>query len=126
MRFHGPKHCGELNSLFYESRAAIGSLGNHRKGLRVSADLITKEYCARGIPFVISFDDVDFPDDFPYMLKVPADESSVDIGQILQFYDKIKDRDIVKEMRDYAEKNLSWEAKLKPVIDEINRLRDEK
>ena len=25
-------------------------------------------------------------------------------------------------MRDYAEKNLSWEAKLKPVIDEINRL----
>jgi len=122
VRFHGPKHCGELNSLFYESRAAIGSLGNHRKGLRVSADLITKEYCARGITFVISFDDVDFPDDFPYMPKIPADESPVDIEQILQFYERIKNRDIVKDMRDYAEKNLSWEAKLKPVIDEINRL----
>jgi len=75
---------------------------------------------------VISYDDVGFPNDFPYMLKVPADESAVDIGQILQFYDRIKDRDIIKEMRDYAEKNLSWEAKLKPVIDEINRLLDEK
>lgn len=71
---------------------------------------------------VISYDDVDFLDDFPYMLKVPADESPVDIEQILQFYERIKNRDIVKEMRDYAEKNLSWEAKLKPVIDEINRL----
>jgi len=88
--------------------------------------LKAREYCARGILFVISYDDVGFPNDFPYMLKVPADESAVDIGQILQFYDRIKDRDIIKEMRDYAEKNLSWEAKLKPVIDEINRLLDEK
>jgi len=120
--FHGPKHGEELDRLFDEAHVAIGSLGNHRKGLRVSADLKTREYCARGIPFVISYDDVDFPDDFPYMLKVPADESPVDIEQILQFYERIKDRHIVKEMRDYAEKNLSWEAKLKPVIDEINRL----
>jgi len=120
--FHGPKYGEELDRLFDEAHVAIGSLGNHRKGVRVSADLKTREYCARGIPFVISYDDVDFPNDFPYMLKVPADESPVDIEQILQFYERIKNRDIVKEMRDYAEKNLSWEAKLKPVIDEINRL----
>ncbi|WP_448377095.1 hypothetical protein [Fervidobacterium sp.] len=59
---------------------------------------------------MISCDDIDFLNDFPYMLKVAVDESQVDIRQILQFYDSIKDRDIVREMRDYAEKNLSWEA----------------
>ena len=124
--FHGPKHGEELDRLFDKAHVAIGSLGDHRKGLKISASIKTREYCTRGIPFVISCDDVDFPDDFPYMLKVPADESPIDIGQILQFYDGIKDRDVVKEMRDYAEKNLSWEAKLKPVINEINRLLDEK
>ena len=60
------------------------------------------------------------------MLKVPADESPVDIEQILRLYDRIKEKEFVKEMREYAEKNLSWEVKLKPVIDEINRLLDEK
>jgi hypothetical protein len=124
--FHGPRHGEELDRLFDKAHLAIGSLGNHRKGLRVSADLKTREYCARSIPFVISYDDVDFPDDFSYMLKVPADESPVDIEQILRFYDRIKEREFVKEMREYAEKNLSWEAKLKPVIDEINKLLDEK
>jgi glycosyltransferase involved in cell wall biosynthesis len=124
--FHGPKHGEELDSLFDEAHIAIGSLGSHRKGLCAAAPIKTREYCARGIPFVISYDDVDFPDDFPYMLKVPADESPVDIEQILQFYDRIKEKEFVKEMREYAEKNLSWEVKLKPVIDEINRLLDEK
>jgi len=124
--FHGPKHGEELDSLFDEAHIAIGSLGLHRSGLRAAAILKTREYCARGIPFVISYDDVDFPNDFPYMLEVPADESPIDIEQILQFYDRIKEKEFVKEMREYAEKNLSWEVKLKPVIDEINRLLDEK
>jgi hypothetical protein len=124
--FHGPKHGEELDSLFDEAHVAIGTLGFHRNGLRAAATLKTREYCARGIPFVISYDDVDFPDDFPYMLKVPADESPVDIEQILRLYDRIKEKEFVKEMREYAEKNLSWEVKLKPVIDEINRLLDEK
>jgi hypothetical protein len=124
--FHGPKHGEELDSLLDKAHAAIGSLGSHRKGLCAAAPIKTREYCARGIPFVISYDDVDFPDDFPYMLKVPADESPVDIEQILQFYDRIKEKEFVKEMREYAEKNLSWEVKLKPVIDEINRLLNEK
>ncbi len=124
--FHGPKRGEELDSLFDEAHIAIGNLGYHRISLRSAAALKVREYCARGMPFVISYNDLDFPDDFPYMLKVPADESPVDIEQILRFYDRIKERDFVKEMREYAEKNLSWEAKLKPVIDEINKLLDEK
>lgn len=124
--FHGPKHGEELDSLFDEAHIAIGSLGLHRISLESGAVLKVREYCARGMPFVISYNDLDFPDDFPYMLKVPADESPVDIEQILRFYDRIKEREFVKEMREYAEKNLSWEVKLKPVIDEINRLLDEK
>jgi len=124
--FHSRKHAEELDGLFEETHIAIGGLGYHRISLRSAAALKVREYCARGMPFVISYNDLDFPDDFPYMLKVPADESPVDIEQILRFYDRIKEREFVKEMREYAEKNLSWEAKLKPVIDEINKLLDEK
>lgn len=120
--FHGHKSGKELDNLFNLCQVGIGSLGIHRAGVYFAYPLKNREYCARGIPFIISFRDLDFPEKFPYIKILPADESVINIEEIINFYIDIESRfpNYINDMRNYAEKNLSWEIKLKPVIDVLN------
>mgnify|MGYP001444966675 FL=1 len=126
--FHGAKTGEELDKVFDESDIALGSLGNHRKGLNSDSALKNREYCARGIPFVIASSDQDFPESFPYILKIPSDDSPVDINEIVEWYEKLTHShlDYSSEMRKYAEEHLSWDEKMKPVIEKIKRIADKK
>lgn len=120
--FYGHKSGKELDHLFDLCHIGIGSLGFHRQDLYTGSPLKNREYCARGIPFIVSFKDADFPEKYPYIKIVPADESVINIGEIINFYIDIESRfpNYISNMRNYAEKNLSWEIKLKPVIDVLN------
>jgi len=112
--FHGFKSGTELDSLFDTCHIAVGSLGLHRIGLSESSTLKIREYCARGIPWIIACKDPDFPDDFPYILRVPPDESPIDIESVVHFAQKVcSDPDHPKKMRKYAEENLDWSIKMK-------------
>jgi glycosyltransferase involved in cell wall biosynthesis len=111
--FHGFKSGNKLDSLFNICHIAIGSLGLHRIGLNESSTLKAREYCARGIPYIIACGDPDFPDDFPYILRVPPDESPIDIESVVHFAQKVcADSDHPKKMRKYAEENLDWSIKM--------------
>ncbi|KAF2959893.1 glycosyltransferase [Thermotoga sp. 38H-to] len=121
--FHGLKYGEELNRIFDIAHVALGSLGNHRKRIFVESALKNREYCARGIPFVISSNDPDFPQSFKYVFRVPADESPVNIDAIVTFYENIKNENYSLKMRKYAEEKLSWEAKMKPLIEKILNMR---
>jgi len=122
--FHGFKIGDELDKLFNSSHIAIGSLGVHRKGLMQTAELKAREYCARGIPFVCSSYDPDFPEDFPFVFRVSPDETPLNIESIINFYKEISEKypDYPVRMRKYAEKNLTWDVKMKPIIDKIKEL----
>ncbi|MGB9819719.1 MAG: glycosyltransferase [Thermovenabulum sp.] len=121
--FHGVKTGSDLDDLFDGSHVAIGSLSMSRVGLSFGKTLKVREYCTRGIPFVIGYEDPDFPDSFKYILKIPDDNTPVDINRIIDFFENaIKNKDYQLEMRKFAEENLSWDVKFKPVIDEIKRL----
>ncbi len=126
--FHGTKVGKELDKIVDDSDIAFGSLGNHRKGLYSDSALKNREYCARGIPFVIAYDDWDFPKSFPYVFRIPADDSPVDIAKVINWYEVLSKEhpDYSLEMRKYAEENLSWDVKLKPVIEKIKELVFEK
>jgi len=125
--FHGTKAGEELDKIFDESDIALGSLGNHRKGLNSDSALKNREYCARGIPFVIASSDPDFPESFPYILKIPSDDSPVDINEIVEWYEELTNShpNYSTEMRKYAEEHLSWDAKMKPVIEKIKKIAEE-
>ncbi|MDN5337924.1 MAG: hypothetical protein PWQ20_994 [Thermotogaceae bacterium] len=123
--FHGPKHGEELDRMFDSSHIAVASLGMHRSNLKTGSTLKVREYCARGIPFIIGYEDVDFPKDFPFSLRVPSDESPIDIQSVIQFYEDLKKKfpDYPSLMRKYAEEKLSWEVKMKPLVEKIIEMR---
>lgn len=82
--FHGNKSGKELDDLFNQSDFAVGSLGRHRSGIGKLKTLKNVEYAMRGIPFMYSELNEDF-DEKPYILKVPADDTPIDIEGIFSF-----------------------------------------
>lgn len=74
-----------------------------------------REYAARGIPFIYSETDEDF-DPMPYIMKVPADESPIDIHRLIRFYMEL---DLSpRKIRDSI-KNLSWKEQMMKVINNL-------
>ena len=113
---YGKKHGQELDSLFEKCDFGIGSLGRHRVGIDKIKTLKNREYAARGIPFIYSETDSDF-DTRPYVLKAPADETSIDINNIVSFYHSISI--LPKDIRDSII-SLSWENQMKNVLNNIS------
>ena len=112
---HGKQHGEELDEIFDKCDFGIGSLGRHRVGIDDIKTLKNREYAARGIPFVYSETDTDF-DKQPYVLKMPADESDINIEDIISFYQNISVSP--KQIRDSIE-HLSWKNQMKRVIDAV-------
>jgi len=121
--FHGFTAGKALDTLFDQCHIAVGSLGIHRIGLKEASILKAREYCAKGIPFIYGIADPDFPADFPYILHLPADESPIDIEQVLAFAQEIcADPDHPYKMRRYAEEHLDWSVKMKKLKDFLETL----
>lgn len=112
---YGKKHGEELDNIFDKCDFGIGSLGRHRVGIDDIKTLKNREYAARGIPFTYSETDTDF-DNNPYVLKMPANESSINIEKIISFYQQLSISP--QQIRDSI-KHLSWENQMKKVLDAI-------
>jgi hypothetical protein len=114
--FHGTLFGKELDDVFNQCQFAIGSLARHRSGITVIKTLKNREYATRGIPFIYSEQDSDF-DHQPYVLKAPANESPINIQQIIDFMDcfTMKPEEIRKTVE-----HLSWKEQMKEVLLQIN------
>ena len=113
--FHGQLFGEALDDVFRQCQFAIGSLGRHRSGITVIKTLKNREYATRGIPFIYSEQDSDF-DRQPYVLKAPADESSVDIQSIVDFMRQFTMKP--REIRQSVE-HLTWKIQMRRVVDAI-------
>ncbi|EHQ36691.1 glycosyltransferase family 4 protein [Methanoplanus limicola] len=112
--FHSFLSGKDLDILFDKCHIAVGSLGIQRKGLKQTSELKAREYCARGMPFVIACDDPDFPKDFPYILHLPPNESLIDIKQVIAFTERIfVNPENSRKMCEYAIEHLDWSVKMK-------------
>lgn len=115
IHFHGSMYGEELDDMFNHCDFAIGSLGRHRSGIDKIKTLKNREYAARGIPFIYSETDEDF-DHMPYVMKVPADESPIDMVKLLEFYfnHSLKPNEIRNTIQ-----HLSWKEQMQKVIEQI-------
>ena len=117
VNFHGFKAGKDLEEIVESSDIAVSTLGMHRKGLFRDSSLKTREYCTMGIPFILSSPDSDFEENFEYQLKIPQDDSNLNIDDVVKFYNKMKGKNYNKFLYLYAMKNLDWKVKLKKVLD---------
>lgn len=115
--FHGIKSGEELDILFKESHIAVATLkGDCVKGETASV-LKTREYCARGIPFISSVPDNAIPNGSVFCKLVKSCDDPIDIREIIDYFQFVKQHpDIPAQMRKFAEENLTWEPQLKKVI----------
>lgn len=113
--FHDTLFGEQLDQVFNQCQFAIGSLARHRSGITIIKTLKNREYATRGIPFIYSEQDSDF-DHQPYIIKAPADESPIDVQQIIDFVDHFNMEP--KEIRKTVE-NLSWNIQMERVVEAV-------
>ncbi|MEA4915953.1 glycosyltransferase family 1 protein [Proteiniphilum sp.] len=112
---HGRLFGTALDEIFDHADIGIGSLARHRSNITYIKTLKNREYAARGIPFIYSEIDEDF-EEMPYIMKVPADESPINIEPLIEFYRENRWNPI--EIRESVA-HLSWKNQMQKILDTI-------
>jgi len=68
----------------------IGSLALYRKQMNEASPLKVREYLAFGLPVIIAYEDTDFPDGAPFILRLPNTKDNIEssVSQIKSFVEK--------------------------------------
>jgi len=117
LKFLGPMTGRALDGLFDQAHLAVGSLGLYRKGLSMASDLKSREYTARGIPFLAAGVDLDFQSDTPFRLSLPNSDQSLDLNEVVRWFDDLmRSGWSVRQTRAYAHQHLDFAVKVKQLI----------
>jgi glycosyltransferase involved in cell wall biosynthesis len=117
VKFTGNLTGSELDEVFFKSNLAVASLGSYRVNLKSSSPLKSREYTARGLPFLSADNDPDFQADVPFLYKVANDSSDLDFDSILSWYFNLLESGYdFKRIREYAEINLDFNNKVKQMF----------
>lgn len=107
----------EIDLLMNAVHIGIGALAVHRKGFTETTTIKTREYCARGIPFVAGHNDPDFTgkeESNSFVLQLPSNDTPIDIAEIIDWYKKLDFKtSSVLEMQNFAFLNLDYTVKMK-------------
>lgn len=117
--FHGKMSGKPLEEMFDLCDIGVNSLAMYKKGFSVTMELKSREYMARGLPFICAVDDPALSNEKTnYWFRVPNDDSIPDMNKIIEFALKMKnDATHVLSLRNIAESKLTWEKQYKKVID---------
>jgi glycosyltransferase involved in cell wall biosynthesis len=111
------KNTNDLNYYFSESHLAVGSLGLHRKNLKIASELKAREYVAFGIPFIATGIDLDFQKSNNFRYEISLDENYTCIANLIEEIHKGKlilpNRFIIRE---YAVENLDMDIKVNNIL----------
>jgi hypothetical protein len=117
IRFPGNLTGLELDIEFNNSNIAISSLGSYRVNLFSSSPLKSREYTARGFPFISADNDADFPNFLPFVYNVSNDSSPLDFVLIIDWYRNLIQTDFdTYQIRKFAECNLDFKIKIKDMF----------
>jgi glycosyltransferase involved in cell wall biosynthesis len=120
VEFHGTQTGENLNLLFDSSDIAVSSLGMHRIGLVQGSTLKTKEYCARGIPFIYSYKEKEISEDLPFAMLLPSDDSYVDINSVINFVNMVREDKLIGEkMRKFAYEHYDWKKQMEIIFSHL-------
>ncbi len=117
---HGALYEENLTNIINRSNIGVGTLGMHRKSFAVASPLKTREYVARGLPFIYAYTDNAFKGDEPFVMKVSFDDTPINFDLLLEWYALLAENEnLIVEMRKFAQDNMSWESQFKKVFEKV-------
>lgn len=122
--FYSNKSGKELDELYDGSDIALGSFGMYKLGLYTLGALKTREYLAKGMPFITGCPVDVLEEDYPYVKNFSNDAQSVDMREVIRFYEGLKKEhgDKIKtaqKIRESAASRVSMQSVMQPIIDFI-------
>lgn len=121
--FYGRKEGNELDEIYNHCDIGIDALGRHRSNIFYNSTLKGKEYGAKGLPIISGVKtELDYDEKYKYYTRVPADESPIEMEQVISFYNQIYNtgdskENIIFNIRKYTEDNFDISVSLKKVVD---------
>lgn len=117
--FLGKLQGKQLDDIYDQSDLAIGTFSK-RANDEWGSSIKTKEFFAKGIPFINGWREYSFDDSYPYMKRFDMNVEYIDFNVVIDFYNSIKDtKNISMEMRRFAEEHFLWEKQFEKIFDEI-------
>ncbi len=122
--FYSNKSGKELDKLYDQSDIALGSFGMYKLGLYTLGALKTREYLAKGMPFITGCPVDVLEETYPYVKNFPNNAQSVDIREVITFYEGLKKENEDKQklawkIRESAVSRVSMKSVMQPIIDFI-------
>lgn len=118
--FHGYLFGGELDKL--ADKCDLGCASLRRGNYAHVSELKTREYAARGLPFILALRDKSFDcAEKKFWIQISnGDDDIPDMEEIVSFALKIReDKDIVSYMREFSHEHLSWETQYRRMFEQI-------
>ncbi len=123
--FHGSMTPDQIDGIYDQCQLAVSTLGMHRIDPNAtSSSLKSREYLAKGIPFIHSSQVdvfIDNPNDF--CLELPVSDDPIDFFKVVEHFDRIHEQkteaELIDEIRNYAEETVSMEKAMNAVIEKI-------
>lgn len=128
IRFYGEIKRSDLVEVYDRCSLAFESLGWHRTGVTRSSSIKSREYFAKGIPFVYSCQlDVFEENPVDFCLKIPPDESPVNFFTLVDFhrelYEGNEEQAVIDRIRAYGESHVSIDKAMANVVGYIREQR---
>lgn len=121
VKVEGEKYGAELDEIYNKCNIAIDALGRHRSKVFYNSSLKGKEYGAKGLPIVSGVKtELDGYQDYLYYMRVEADDSPVNIKNIIKFYNKVysekSEAEVIDSIRNKNKKYFEINSAFYPVI----------
>lgn len=110
---HGKLEGEALDDVMVRAHLGISTLGLHRKGMKEACSLKSREYLARGLPFVSAYDDPVLTADLDFCLRVPASDQAIDPLALIRFSKKMSATEGTgSRIRRFAEERVDFRNKV--------------
>ena len=124
IKFYATMSGKQLDEMYDASDIALASFGMYKLGVYELGALKTRECLAKGMPLITGCAIDVLDNDYPYVRNFPNNAQTVDIMEVVDFYENIKKKHHDKEkvagiIREFALNHVSMESVMKPIIDFI-------
>jgi hypothetical protein len=120
---HSRMQLDVLDEFMDKMHIGVSTLGLYRKNLNETTTIKTREYFARGLPFIYAYKDTDmelYPEMKAFALQFSNDDSAIDINEVIRFaLAQYENLDHGKQMRQLAEAHLSYKIKMAKILEHL-------